>query len=57
MQEPTTTASSLQNGQSSKSDEKLDFFSGFGQLLQTKKKFKNISDWPPGDVKPGQENG
>ena len=57
MQEPIVTRNPLQNGEPSKCDEKFDFVQGFGQLLQTKKKFKDISDWPPGDVKPGQENG
>ena len=56
MQEPIVTRNPLQNGEPSKCDEKFDFFRGFGHLLQTKKKFKDISDWPPGDVKPGQEN-
>ena len=57
MQTPIITTSPVQNGKPSKCDKRQDFFKGFGQLLQTKEKFKNISDWPPGDVKPGQENG
>ena len=57
MQTPIITTSPIQSGQPSKCDKRRDFFKGFGQLLQTKKKFKDISDWPPGDVKPGQENG